>query len=501
MLPEQRARRDTVEPWFSLGLFAMTALVLGWGIGGGSLWNGDDTTYALMAREMRQGWDVLHLRLDGAVLHQRPPLFVWLLVISTSIFGDNEFGLRLPAVLMAAGSAVLVWRLAQAALPRFLAGAAGALFPTLALPAIYARTVTSDTTLVFFTLLSIHLYVRARRNGGALWPFGLALGAALMTKQIVGLLPLVAPAAELLARGRKGIPPWRQVGAAALAAFVVAGPWHLALLILDGRAFLDGYLGYNVVQRASSSVLYATRPTFYLETLWDKEGPLIVAAAVGLVYTAVRAVRHRNMVSTLVVLWPVAVIGVFSLASTRLDYYLLPAYPAIAILLCAPLQLLPERGLSAAVAVVLVLASATVHLPDRMRTLDYSHELRVLAERAAEDARQTGAPHTPLFVVDELHLAPRYYSRLPTFALVTRRSNYDRMMTMELFREPGTVLHVTAGRIPELLADQPRWLVIEPKTTAAEHPPPPNARLLAETPRYVLYAATIAGDAEGVRTR
>ncbi len=488
--PDRTGEHEPMDPWFSIGLFVVAALIFGWGIGSGSLWNGDDTTYALMAREMREGGDFLHLRLDGAILHQRPPLYPWLLVVSTAILGESEFALRLPAVLMGAGSAVLVWRLGRLALPRPMAAAAGALYPTLALPAVYARSVTSDTTLVFFTLLSIYLYVRARRRedgGGALWPFGLALGAALMTKQIVGLLPLVAPLAEVVVRGRKGIPPWRKLAGAAAAALAVAGPWHLALVIMDGRAFLDGYLGYNVVQRASSSVLYETGPTFYLEVLWKKEGPIILLALAGLVYATVRAVRHRFPVNALLALWPALVLLVFSLASTRLDYYLLPAYPAIALLMCAPLDLLPERGLGAAIGFVLVFASGSIHLPQRFRSLDYSGELRGLAEQA----RAAGGPDDPLFVVDELHLAPRYYSHLPTFALVTRRPNYDRMMSMELFREPGTVLHVTAARIPEFLAAQPRWFVIEPKSTAAEHPPPEGARLLDETARYVLYASGV----------
>jgi 4-amino-4-deoxy-L-arabinose transferase-like glycosyltransferase len=486
----QERRRDSVEPWFSMGLFVVAALLLGWGIAGGSLWNGDDSTYALMAREIREHGDFLHLRLDGAVLHQRPPLYPWLLVVSTTIFGETEFALRLPAVLMGAGVSVVIWRLGRLVLPRSISGCAALLFSTLSLPAIYARSVTSDTTLVFFTLLSIHLYVRARRRegseegrGGSLLPFGLALGAALMTKQIVGFLPLIAPAVEISLRGRKGIPSWRQIGRAAGGALLVAAPWHVALLIMDGSKFVDGYFGYNVVQRASSSVLYETPRTFYFSVLWKKEGPMILIALVGLVLMAVRARQNRRVLEALLVIWPVAVIGAFSLASTRLDYYLLPAYPAIALLMCAPFDLIPARGLALALGGILVIGSAGAHLPSRIESLDYSGELRHMAEAA----KAAGGPDDPLFVIDDLPMAPRFYSRLPTFTLVTRKSNYDRMMTMELFREPGRVLHVTATRIPDFLATQPRWFALEKTETAQEHPPPAGARLLATTDRYILY--------------
>jgi 4-amino-4-deoxy-L-arabinose transferase-like glycosyltransferase len=495
-------RRSEAEPrpiddgrrslWLTLAVFAASAALTGWGLGAGSIWNGDDATYALIAREMREGGDFLHLRLDGAILHQRPPLYPWLLALSTAILGETTFALRLPAMLAAAGTSAVVFRLARRVMGPVSSLAAGLVFPTLALPFFYARTVTSDTTLVFFISLSIHFYMRAREGRPdevrRITIAGAALGLALMTKQIVGLLPLVAPLAEVIARGRDGLPTRRQAVTCATAALIVAGPWHAAMLASDGRAFLEGYLGFNVIERATSSVLYESDASFYLVTLWRKETALVLLAAVGLVLLAVRAVRRREPGAILYVLWPVLVVGAFSIASTRLAYYLLPAYPAIAILLLVPVDRLASRHakLAAAAAAAVIAASAIAHVPQRIGVVDTSGELRFLSEIV----RDRAAEGDTLYVIDDLHLAPRFYSGRRTIGVVTRRPNYERMLTMELFREPGTLRHVPPEAIPSTFADLPRWWVIEPKLQAVRHAPPPGARLVAESPKYVLYSNT-----------
>src|SRR5262249_39370017 len=151
------------------------------GVGAGSVINGDEATYVLFARAMRAG-DWLHLRLGDYILHQRPPLYPWLVAASTAIFGENMFAWRLPSML-AAGATAATTALLGARLWGARGVVAGLMFPTLAMAYLYGRAVVSDMTLTAAIAAAMYLIV-ARRF---VWA-GVALGAALMTKQVVGLM-------------------------------------------------------------------------------------------------------------------------------------------------------------------------------------------------------------------------------------------------------------------------------------------------------------------------
>lgn len=464
----------------TLAVFAAAAALMGWGIGRGSVFNGDDALYAQFVREMRERGDLLHLRLDGAIIHQRPPLYPWLLWLSTAIFGETIFALRLPAVLAAAGCAALTFRLGLRVFSPVTAAIAGALLPTLGMEFLYARSVTSDTTLAFFILLAMVLYLDGRHLAA-----GAAMGLALMTKQVVGLMPLLAPAAAFLAGGRGALPPARRLLGALGVTLAVLAPWHLAMTAMHGGRFWAGYLGWNVLHRASTSVLSPTSADFYLGVLWRKEREIVLVALVGLAVVAVRAARRRTPEDVLLLLWPLAVLGAFTLARSRFDYYLLPAYPALALLLAAPLELVAARraALAGALGVALIAGSVALHVPQRMRAPDPFVELRSLAERMRELSR----PDDPLYCIEEMYLLPRYYSHRPTYYVIVNKRYWESLQGIEIFREPGTVLFWPSRRIPERLAEQPRWYAIQRKETLDDVPPPRDSFLAAQTPRYVLY--------------
>ncbi|HKA90119.1 MAG TPA: glycosyltransferase family 39 protein [Haliangiales bacterium] len=456
--------------WIALGIAIATAALLAIGTGAGSLINGDEATYALFARGLRQG-DYLHLRLGDTIMHQRPPLYPWLLALSTGLLGETAFALRLPSVLAGGAAAAFTCLLGERLWGRRAGIVAGLLFATLALAYLYGRAVVSDMTLTAFVVASIYLAATRRWLGA-----GLALGAALLVKQVVGLLPLVAPVA--LAWGREG-PRRRDVLVLAAAAALIWAPWHVAMTVLDGRAFWAGYLGTNVLRRAGESLIAPTGPGYYLEILWRHEGPLVLLAAAGLAFAAARAWRRRAG-DALVLLWLVGVVGAFTLASSRIEYYLLPAYPALALAMVRPLALL-RPALAAAAGAALVAASAVAHLPQRIGDTDRSPEIRALAGAAAPDV-----------VVDDLPMAPELYGGRRVTTVVTRLPNYVRVL-QQAFLDPTRVVWIPPEALPAFLLARPGAVVLEPKAQL-RHPLPPGARVVGETARYVLYRIRSPGD-------
>src|SRR3989442_5818905 len=99
----RRRRGVTRGPGFALdrtraALLAF-ALTLGATAGLMGLFEPTETRYAEIAREMRASGDFLIPRLDGIPHFHKPPLAYWLTAMGFSVFGENEWGARLPVSL------------------------------------------------------------------------------------------------------------------------------------------------------------------------------------------------------------------------------------------------------------------------------------------------------------------------------------------------------------------------------------------------------------------
>jgi 4-amino-4-deoxy-L-arabinose transferase-like glycosyltransferase len=450
------------------------ALLLGAFTWAGTLFNGDEATYALFARGLRQG-DWLHLRLGGEILHQRPPLYPWLLALSTGALGENAFAWRLPAVIFGAGTAGVVVLLARRVVSLGPAVTAGLLHPTLALAFRYGRAVVSDAPLTFFCAAAIHCWWdAASRRRAAIWA-GVFLGGALMTKQVVGLLPLLAPVVQLCARDAPRRAIVRRSGWVLAVGAAIAAPWHVFMWARHGSAFLEGYVGYNVVRRTAQSILPDTTPAYYLEVLWQQEHVIVGAFAIG-----VAVCLWRRGTWLLFPAWVLAVLLPFTLASSRIDYYLLPALPALAVAAVAPLSLLSRPALRLAAGGALVLTSAALHLPQRITDVHRHPEIAAIATAAR-------GGEGPLVVIDDLPFSPALYAERPVILVVTSRSAYERVRSIDLFAVPGNLRHVPRSELPSFLASLGTYAVIESKKSASRHPLPPGALITATVPGYLLY--------------
>src|ERR1700730_12461796 len=139
------------RPEFRLVLIAFAALILYLpGLGRPALWEPDEGRYAEIAREMYLSGDYVTPRDNWVRYFEKPPLVYWAETAAISIFGANEFAIRLPAALFTAGEVVVT-----AAIADVMFGEAAAILAAIALglsPLFFgfARFATLDPALAFF---------------------------------------------------------------------------------------------------------------------------------------------------------------------------------------------------------------------------------------------------------------------------------------------------------------------------------------------------------------
>lgn len=342
---------------------------------GRDLTSPDETRYAQIAEEVRsfehgvQGLFLLHL--NGEAYDQKPPLWFWLAALAGAPGGHvSEPAARLPSALAAIASVLVVMRLGTWLLGRRTGLVAGAILLTTAQFSILAHRASLDALLTAFTTLALAAFWRFdRRLGGrrsSLVCMHAGLGLAVLSKGPVGfLIPLLSIAAYLgwerrLRDLRSLVPAW------ALA--LSLGPalaWIAAATTLAPEGYLSSAVGENLFGRFFSGIHDAPF-YFYLKQFpkqflpWTLAWPVVWWMGRRRIFASGGdpdvARAWRFLLS-----WVAATFFFFSISSGKRGLYLLPAYPAAA-LLCAHSLLLWLDGRAALKARTLGVLGATFAL-------------------------------------------------------------------------------------------------------------------------------------------
>lgn len=295
--------------------------------------------HAEVARSILVLDDWVRLSIDGIPYFDKPPLLYWLMALSFSVAGPTEVAARVWPALSAVGIAAVTARLGV-----LLGGARVGMVAGLMVVAnlgmyLYGRLVKPDVPFILCLVLAYAGFAVAYRDGGrrALALFYVSLGVATLTKDILGAVGplLVVGLFFLLTRERPVAPwvPWWGI----LIVVAIAGPWYAAV---EWRH--PGFLWYTIVD---NHVLNVARQRVFP----DEDVPLGSLQFLGVTFLAflpwalaapaavVRAFRPpwedaTTRLWVLIALWPLVVIGFFTLSPFKLPHYALPAFPALALL-------------------------------------------------------------------------------------------------------------------------------------------------------------------------
>lgn len=298
----------------------------------------DEGIHATIAQEMRDGHDLIVPRFIGRPFLDKPILYFWAQTASLAAFGDSAAAVRLPGLLFAIlGVATTGW-LAALLFDASVGWIAAVCYATLALPWALAQAPVHDIALVPLVNLALGAFWGAdaddtpefRRWACALMA-GLALGLSILTKGFGGVAIVgIAFGVYLLIARRLTLRLVVRGAAAVIFAIGVAAPWYAAMEMRQ-----PGYLQYFLVARhvlgfVGDEQPHGGRPLwYYVPALVGGGLPwLLYLGRVRDVGAPVQTRRPRLLLWT----WLVGAFVFLSLGQSKLTTYILPAFPAIAIL-------------------------------------------------------------------------------------------------------------------------------------------------------------------------
>lgn len=271
-------------------IFLISLILLFWDLGKNTLSNWDE---ALLAAVARDGgiW-------NGERWWYEPPLVTWILSLMIQI-SQSEWWLRSFNAAAALALVIAVYKKSGTVAALVLLSTIEFLFR--------ARQINVDI------LLSLFLFLTVTRRSG------LFLGLTAMTKRLSWLLAVPALAWSLRKQKR-----WRrEVGLFLLTVL----PWHIYSYFKFGQEFVDKYLvGFTLGKLTSVNAVTGDSPLFYVTALrhgmklWFLVLPLAVIWGLG----------QKNKV--LLIFVATYLVGL-SLSPIKASWYMLPVYPALAVLI------------------------------------------------------------------------------------------------------------------------------------------------------------------------
>jgi len=329
-----------------LGLGLLAAALMFWKLGEGSLFNWDEATYAQVAREMVWTKDLLTLHRNGAPFLEKPPLYIWLTVMAYKVFGVNEFAARFWAAASGVGVVLGTYFVGARIFSRRVGLAAGLLLlgvNNLAYSHGYnflslSRIGQMDVPLTFSIVVAMYLGWKGLDRPKYLITMGVPVGVGLMIKSVVALFPWVIIALlSLLILGRRGLGRW-QLWVGLLLALGIALPWHVGQVVLHGREFLDMYVGKHLLGRSLLTLdehYHRQDAAYYLRIICEGFPFWCWLMIPALAHSVYRVLRKRDRAVLLILAWILLPLGLFSLVQTKIGWYAVIVYPAVALMIAA----------------------------------------------------------------------------------------------------------------------------------------------------------------------
>jgi 4-amino-4-deoxy-L-arabinose transferase-like glycosyltransferase len=325
----------------------------------------DEARYAEIPREMRAAGDLMTPRLNGVPYFEKPPLLYWANAASFSLFGETPWAARLPTRVAGMGTVLLIVASAAASWGIETGLAAGVLYLASPLGFAFSRVNLTDGLLTFFfaATLAAARKTLARREAGrpiALWSAatGLAAAGAFLTKGLVGIvLPGIILLLWCLATRRVRLLPALLLSPAPVVFLMAAAPWFIAL---GARypGFLQFFFIHEHLQRFATASAHRPGPIYYFAGVFVAGFlPALPFFFAAFRKPAVTRWPREDPDALFFLIWFAAVFLFFSVSSSKLPPYLMPALPAAAVLAARGARSPSSRGLvilSVAVAVLLI---------------------------------------------------------------------------------------------------------------------------------------------------
>ncbi len=350
----------------------------------------DEARFAQASAQMMESGDFVAIRFQDRERNKKPAGVYWLQAASVSAFSDVEareiWAYRIPSAIGVVFAAIFTYLAGRRLFDARTGMVAGLLLASAPVVAAEATIAKADGVLLALVCLAQYAFVEiyaAKRDArgksiAGHWTAPLlfwgAQGAAILVKGPIGPMISALTGAGLFAAERKL--DWAGAMRPLTGIFLMIAlvtPWFVAIhLATEGRFLIDAVGGDMLGKIGEAQESHAGPPGYHALVLWLLFWPAAALIAPGLAQCW--RDRHQWQVRFLLA-WIIPSWIVFEVAATKLPHYVMPLYPALAIIAAraavagaAPASLLRRGSAMAYGGVALVAAGLIVALAALLST-------------------------------------------------------------------------------------------------------------------------------------
>ena len=306
-----------------------------------TLFDVDEAVFSTATKEMVQSGNLITPTYNGENRYDKPILFYWLMAASYEVWGINNFAARLPSALAAVCLALALFLFVRCSHGEKRAFYAALSFVLSIYFLIYSRSAVTDMSLTLFISISLFsFYLSTVYRSGApvkasryLCGFYAFSALAFLTKGLIGIVfPFGIALIYLYAvEGKGGLR--KIITMKGIVIFLLlSAPWYSAQVFINGREFIDQFFIKHHFKRFAGVVSGHSGPIYYYI-------PVLLIGLfpwVAFLPSGIRAAfREKDRLNLFAFIWAAFIITFFSLSTTKLPNYILPAVPAAVILIAS----------------------------------------------------------------------------------------------------------------------------------------------------------------------
>jgi len=388
-------------------IFLLIALYAGFyiflGLGTNALIDYDEAIYAKVSKNIVDGKGIatLYWNIEQAWF-EKPPLYMWLTapLLKITSFALSSWAVRFWSAIFGFGTVLLTYLFAKKKFGLFAGIVSAVALTTTVQFLYYSKLGMLDVSITFFITSALYVYVINKKSILNSLLIGGLIGLGVMTKAIVGLLPIgIIVVYELLliySKQKKLSEFANQFLIIIVGLLVCVLPWHYYETVKFGQEFWNSYFIKQIFERGvtgdekkSASLLW------YFIVLKVSMRFWFIALIPSVFIVFVKSFTRSNIFKLLLI-WAGVILVFFSISNTKLIWYIMPIYPVLAIIIgfgASEVLSLAKTRFSKnkidleliAVTLVILIGFYNVYLVrDRIWTPDFNKFKKVLVNTANE---------------------------------------------------------------------------------------------------------------------
>ncbi len=314
-------------------------------LGSVTLFDVDEAVFAQATKEMVESGDWITPTYNGVNRYDKPIFFYWLMAASYKVFGINEFAARFPSALSGILLCVSLFLFAVQFGSAERAFYASVSFLISVYFFMYSHAAVTDMVLSLFITLSLFsFFLSLKKNRLFIYGFYLFSAFAFLTKGLIGIVfPFGIAILYLLAteriRGLRKVFHFK----ASLLFIVLALPWYAAEYMINGNEFVQQFFIKHHFARYAGVISGHKGPIYYyIPVILAGLFPWIAFLPAGIIAVAVKIKSRRadkdirtvhDDPGLFLLIWFGFIFLFFSFSTTKLPNYILPAIPAVSMLI------------------------------------------------------------------------------------------------------------------------------------------------------------------------